>query len=470
MKYIYMLLLSLVLVAGITSCESFLDREPKGTVSNKDLFKNLDGLNYATIGMYSAFVGPNYNAGLLIPYSEFRSGNVKLSYSRTTFMNNAISPSFQFHNLDVTDDPTANLYESLYKVIHQCNDIVEAVETQSYGVQAEAKRCKGEALFVRASTHFNLCRLYAQPYIYSSLGTHRGIVLMTKNIDAFTQVAPSKVNEVYDQVILDLQKADTLLQNNSRTSGFKAGWISSDAARAMLARVYLYKGDWTNAARYATLVINAGYTLIPNSVLVNAWKATTPNTEDILISDLVFDAKSLSQYYGNTDTLSKSVYGTVSRDLVNLYDAADSRLGLMIPFKSNINDTVTIKYASVIHKERYNSLIRLAEMYLTRAEAAAEGGDVIQARSDLNVIRKRANPAAANITLSGQALKDEIMVERRRELAFEGHTYYDFIRKGKGITRIDCNALENINVAFPSDLFILPFPQKAKEVNPLLNQ
>jgi hypothetical protein len=464
--------IAFALVLGTTSCESFLDREPRGTISNADMFKDVDGVNYATIGIYSAFVNPAYYSGLLIPYSEFRSGNIKLSASHTLAMVNKISPSFEFRNLDEDDDDkVSDIYATLYELIHQCNDVVEAVQTHEYSTDALAKRCMGEALFMRATAHFDLCRIFAQPYSYSPLGAHRGIVLMTKNMDAFTQVAPSKVNEVYDKVIADLQKADTLLQNNSRTSGIKAGWVSSDAARAMLARIFLYKGDWTNAAKYAGLVINAGYTLVPNAEFVNSWKATTTNSEDILVGDLsVNQSNQLANYYGSVDTTVKAVYGSVSRDLINLYDPTDARLGLIIPFKGNINDSVTLKFSAKLLVERYVPIIRLAEMYLTRAEASAESGDVIQARSDLNFIRKRANPAAANITLSGQALKDEIMVERRRELAFEGHTYYDFIRKGKGITRTDCNALVNKSVPFPSDLLIVPFPKKAVEANPLLNQ
>ncbi len=472
MKNIYKLLLGTSLLVSIVSCESFLDREPKGTISSADMYKDLDGLNYATVGIYSAFVGSSYNSGVLLPYSEFRSGNVKFSSNYVSYMYLRLGASFEFRNLEEdSDDQMQYVYESLYKILFQANDVINAVQTHSYSSDPIAKRCMGEALFIRANTHFDLCKIYAQPYIYSPLGAHRGIVLKTKNGDAFAQVAPSKVNEVYDQVIADLQKADTLLQNNGRTSGISAGWISADAARAMLARVYLYKGDWTNAIKYATLVINSTYQLVPNADLVSSWNAVTTNSEDILVGDLTINKSyTLSTYFGNVDPVETAVYGSASRDLVNLYDPADARLGLIIPFKGNANDSVTIKFSSKALVERYIPLIRLAEIYLTRAEAAAEAGDVIQARSDLNVIRKRANPAAANITLSGQALKDEIMVERRRELAFEGHTYYDFIRKGKGITRIDCNALVNKSVPFPSDLLIIPFPKRAVEANPLLNQ
>ena len=102
------------------------------------------------------------------------------------------------------------------------------------------------------------------------------------------------------------------------------------------------------------------------------------------------------------------------------------------------------------------------------AEASAEDADVVQARSDLNTIRQRADASATTISPSGQALIDAIMVEKRKEFAFEGHTYYDFIRKGKGIYRTDFNGVDNKDVPFPSEKFILPFPKSAVEHNPNL--
>ncbi|MGE0078981.1 MAG: RagB/SusD family nutrient uptake outer membrane protein [Bacteroidales bacterium] len=471
MKTIYKLLYGSIIILSITSCEDFLSREPKGTISNSELFSSIEGVNYATVGIYSQFASSDYYSSILIPYSEFRSGNLKMSDSYTTAMYNKIGPSFEFRNAyDDDNDLVLSLYSNLYEIIRQSNNVIDAVDSHNYNEELLAKRYKGEALFFRAIAHFDLCRVFAQPYSYTSMGTHRGVVLMTSTMEVFTQVAPSKVYEVYDQVIEDLQNADTLLQSNSRTSGIKQAWVSSDAARALLARIFLYKKDWNNAIKYATLVIKQSYSLVPNSNLVDSWESTSTNNEDIFVADLSSSSsRSISTYFGNVD-VETAVYGTVSRDLINLYDPADARLNLIIPFSENTKDSITIKYSSSGLIERYMSVIRLAEMYLTRAEASAEIGDPIQARSDLDEIRKRANPAATNITLSGQYLKDEIQVERRRELAFEGHTFYDFIRRGNGITRTDCNALVNQNVSYPSDLMIVPFPKDAVDLNPLLNQ
>jgi len=96
--------------------------------------------------------------------------------------------------------------------------------------------------------------------------------------------------------------------------------------------------------------------------------------------------------------------------------------------------------------------------------------DEVQARADLDVIRKRANPSAKNIQLSGSALKEELFQERRRELAFEGHLFFDIVRKGRDLSREDCNALQNVNINYPSNLFVLPIPYNAISRNNLMVQ
>lgn len=465
----YKVALFVALIAGTTSCESFLDREPTMTISKSEMFKDLDGLNYAIIGLYSNFA--TFYNGTLIPYSESRSGNLKLAQTMTTAYSNRMQPSYEFKNLyDDSSDGTNSYYAELYTMINQANDIIEACKTITYTSTTERDRCQGEALFFRAFLHFTLCNLYAQPYIASNLGNNPAIVLMDKPIEAFQYPSRSKLYKVYDLIIADLKAADILLANNSRTTGIKQAWISQAAAQALLARVYLYKNDWKNAITYSNKVIsNNAYGLTPNAEYESSWKSTSTSNEDIMIVDFSnLNSKSISTYYGLPD-LEKTVYFSVSKDIKNLYSATDVRSKLIVPLPGDIRDTVTIKYKSVGLKERYMSFSRLSEIYLIRAEASAEDGDVVQARSDLNAIRQRADASATAIFPSGQALIDAILLEKRKELAFEGHTYYDFIRKGKGITRTDFNGTINKDVPFPSDKLILPFPKAAVEHNPNLN-
>ena len=467
-KVIYRIAIAAIILSGATSCESFLDREPTMSISKSEMFKDIEGLNYATIGVYSNAISL-FN-GPLIPYSEARSGNLKLAKTMTTAYASHIQPSYEFNNLyDDTDDAANRLYEPFYEVINQANDIIEACKTVNYPDAKSRDNCYGEALFFRALSHFTLCNLYAQPYIASNLGNELSIVLMDKAIPTFEYPTRSKLYKVYDLIISDLKQTELLLANNSRTSGIKQAWVSQAAAQALLARVYLYKNDWENAAIYANKVIaNSSYAPLTTANYESAWNSTSVNTEDIFVFDFSnITQKNISTYFGVPDT-EKSVHFSVSNDLKKLYSASDVRAKLIVPLPSDNRDTVTTKYKAIGLKERYISFLRLSEMYLIRAEASAENGDVVQARNDLNTIRLRADALATPIYPSGPALIDAIMLERRKELAFEGHTYYDFIRKGKGITRIDFNGVQNKDIPFPSSKLYLPFPKNAVEHNPNL--
>jgi starch-binding outer membrane protein, SusD/RagB family len=467
-KVIYRIAIAAIALTGTTSCESFLEREPTMTISKSEMFKDIEGLNYAVIGLYSSTI--SLFDGPLVPYSEARSGNLKLAKTMTTAYSSRMQPSYEFNNLyDDTYDSTNDLYEQFYKIINQTNDIIEACKTINYPDTKSRDKCHGEALFFRALSHFTLCNLYAPPYIASNLGNDQSIVIMDKSIPAFEYPIRSKLYKVYDLVISDLKQAEILLANNSRTAGIKQAWVSQAAVQALLARVYLYKNDWENAATYANKVIaNSDYAPIANADYENAWKSTTINSEDILVFDFSnINSRIISTYYGIPDT-DKSVYFSVSNDLKTLYTDSDVRSKLIVPLPGDNRDTVTIKFKAIGLKERYMSVLRLSEMYLIRAEASAENQDPIQARSDLNTIRLRADALATPIYPSGQALIDAIMLERRKELAFEGHTYYDFIRKGKGITRTDFNGVQNKDVPFPSSMLYLPFPKDAVEHNPNL--
>ncbi len=155
---------------------------------------------------------------------------------------------------------------------------------------------------------------------------------------------------------------------------------------------------------------------------------------------------------------------------IDLYQEGDVRKGL---FAQQMGKTLTTKWTEFSgSKDHYTPVVRLAEMYLIRAEASLNlpVTDEVQARADLDVIRKRANPAAAGLQLSGAALKEELFLERRRELAFEGHLFFDVVRMGRDLKRVDCNALQNVNVDYPSNLFVLPIPEDAVTRNEYMIQ
>jgi len=238
-----------------------------------------------------------------------------------------------------------------------------------------------------------------------------------------------------------------------------------------LSRVYLYKEDWVNAEAMATEVINAGYSLVPNDNYLALW--TTDNSSESLFEISMTDVDNQG---GNSIAAMyvEDGYGDYlpSKDVVSLYDAGDARLqtfledtqlaGDYAPFRVN-------KYPEVLGTDN-TKVIRLAEIYLIRAEARAEiGTNISGAQDDLDAVHQRALPSALDNTDTGQALKDAIFLERRLELCFEGQRLWDLMRKKMDIVRTQCTS-SICQITYGSDTLILPIPQDETDVNPNITQ
>ncbi|MEH0154090.1 RagB/SusD family nutrient uptake outer membrane protein [Limibacter armeniacum] len=453
----------------ISSCEDFLDREPTSEVSNEELLSDLDGINFALAGVYSRLINSDYYylKGMQM-YTALRSGNVKLNNSFSGIATTNMLPVYEFNTLPSDSSPIIGSYQSLYQLITYANNIIEAIPNLADGDQTLKNQYLGEALTLRALAHFDLTRLYAQPYSYTQNGTHLGIVTLPENIGVFELPSRSPLYEAYRLIISDLEQAESLL-GGYRSGRVTKAFISKGVAQALLARVYLYKKDWNNAITYASKVIsNQDYQLVNHDNYLAAWAATTTNQEDIFVLETSENgAPKLAAQFGQIGT--QTTVGILTKDLLEIYDDGDIRAELIEEKKEGAYVTRKFHY-DASYGDRYFPIIRLAEMYLIRAESSAEIGDNIQARADLGIIQQRANPDASPVTLSGDALKDAILLERRKELALEGHYYFDLIRRGKDIVRTDCNASMNCTVSTPSDLQILPIPQKNININDNLEQ
>jgi hypothetical protein len=167
---------------------------------------------------------------------------------------------------------------------------------------------------------------------------------------------------------------------------------------------------------------------------------------------------SLGDYYNPIRDLGQLA---ASDDLLNLFDAGDVRRKESM-FISAVKDGktwfFTKKYLGVNDSANNIRLFRISEVFLSRAEAYAELNNLPGALQDLNRIRKRGNPAATDFTATEQnVVINEILNERRRELSFEGHLFFDLTRKGKGVVRTDCTGL-NCILPYPDPRFAIPFP------------
>jgi len=231
--------------------------------------------------------------------------------------------------------------------------------------------------------------------------------------------------EVYSQIINDLNTSAGLITRNQTAST-----VSESAIHALLSRVYLYQGDWASAASAASTAIDLVGFDIENNNYTNIFSQASET-----IFGLNFLPTSNGIGYGDF---------VVREDLLKLYGENDVRKNDFIAtVKSGENVHFIGKYLGYGGEFGLDQipLIRLSEVYLNRAEALAENDDLSGALSDLNKIRNRAG--LSNFTSSiKQEVIDAILLERRLELAFEGHRWFDLKRRGldipKGIQNIDC--------------------------------
>ncbi len=453
----------------IISCEDYLVEEPLTTTSNELTLSDFSGLSASTLGAYSPlYHSAWYGAGFYI-ISDLKANNAKSS---------PISSGRYQTNYSWQQDPsnTSGLWTRAYRTItYACNvlDELEAFELMpGEANQADVNHLKAENLFLRALSHFDLVRLFAQPYTYQPNGLGVPIVLKTERVSP----ERSTVSEVYAQVIADLNAAKPLFKasfNQEYRSGLAdlKGVASADAVDALLARVYLTMGDYAQAATYATNVINSGnYSLYTEANYGSVWG--TDAASEVIFEIWGNSSQTNAPYWAEIGYMySPTGYGDVcaSQDLLDLLasEAGDVRSNVFLEGPSNPGYFWTTKYPGKNGDRRQNNIpvLRLSEMYLIRAEARLNtGGDAL---ADLNVIRTNRGLAAA-VTITA----DDIFNERRKEFCFEGQIFFDYARLNKSLVRADEDGriTENKDVPFPSFLWAMPIPIGEMEANPNMVQ
>jgi starch-binding outer membrane protein, SusD/RagB family len=432
----------LILLLGNFSCKKFLTQEPYNNISVEDVFKDYEGARTTLAGCYEKLISSDYYNRTFSIYPEITSGNIK--YSRAS--NQALQISYNFSN-DIISNDMNGFYRNAYAIIYNTNTIIANVNKIADASLLQKNKFLADAYCIRALAHFDLARVFGQAYNFTIDASHPCISI--KNNLSPVLSSPTTLQtckQVYSQVMSDLDSAILLYPNsiNIFTVGNIKTYFSIDAAKALQSRVALYSNDWTKTINTATEIINSNrYTLLTNSGYVASWSKKNISTESIF--ELAFGnriATSLGDYY----SLKSTTYGQLgtTTDLLNLFSIGDTRAKASMFIDSAVNSTTysfTKKYQGLNDSANNIKVIRLSELYLNRAEAYAETNNLSAALADLNLIRKRGLPAATTFASTDkQVILDEIFNERRRELCFEGHAFFDFSRKQKNITRIDCNA------------------------------
>jgi len=414
MKNIKIVLALLIIFMGSmnTGCKKFVDvGQPKNQLLSSEVFADSTDASGAVVGIYiSAISGTlSINSGGQTLYPGLSADELVPTGNSTSII--------QFYNNNILTDNNSNngLWVAAYNYIYAANACLEGISNSS-GISNTAKiKISAEARYIRGYEYFALLNIYG------------GVPLVTGTDYKTTDLLPrSSVSEIYNEIIADLQFAELNLGTNTGSNDRP----NSLTASAVLAKVYLYLAKYNEALAEASKVISSNnYALEMN--LNNVFLAGS--SEIIWQFDLPFNKYN---WEGQTfvPSSSKAVPKYVlTGDLYNSFESGDQRLANWT--KTNLVATKSYTYPfkyknnalSVLVSENY-VLIRLAELYLIRAEAEINTGDLNGGMNDINLIRNRAGLSGIPTTTSVAALA-AVQNERRHELFCEGgNRWFDLKR------------------------------------------
>ncbi|MEO9803853.1 MAG: RagB/SusD family nutrient uptake outer membrane protein [Reichenbachiella sp.] len=447
------------------SCDDKLEITPQDVLVAEVAISNLDDLETALTSVYSALRGDGLYQESMVYLPDLMADNLRIGDSNGGALRT--EANWQYSSGDDIDT-----WEEAYRLIFRANLVIENAARFEDGTQKN--RILGQALALRALSHFDLLRYYGADYGRNSAS--KGVPVI--EVNEVGKPARNTVAEVYDKVFEDLLQARTLLGDVDKDVQENGPYfMDQKAVNALLARVSLYAGEWQNAVDYATSVISSS--TLANPADYAAMWANDADAE--VIFSVIFstpDEGRLGSRLFDINTNRSTI--TLTADVAELYDAAnDVRFSsfVLVNPDANPGDDVylPIKYPGRGGERGLNNakVLRVSEMYLIRAEAYTNiAGQDAAAMADLNALRTSRITGYAPENLSGAALADAIEVERRKELVAEGHRWFDLRRLGKGVTRgADCRGLTtSCDLAAGNFRFAFPIPQDEILANPNMVQ
>ncbi|MCW8312984.1 RagB/SusD family nutrient uptake outer membrane protein [Sphingobacterium sp. InxBP1] len=440
-----MVLLGIVLSAA--SCGKQLFEDPYAYLSPEQAFSTPDRIAKSATGLYDALQNREFLGGRALIYADIRGADC----GTNIFFGNMP----QFSTLLSTDATVGLAYQGAYRTINEANLFIENLSAKPGVVSAiEEAQYFGEAKFIRALSYFYLVNLWAQPYNFSSGATHAGVPLILKTTTTpFAEdnnVPRASVKQVYDQIESDLLAAEASLPVSGGAEFSTVARATKSAAQALLARVYLYEGNYAKAVEFANKVINSNiYSLNPSPL--EAFRNTTTAESIFSVAhnggDNPNTNHSLGQHYSPNLRADIQVLPT----FVSLIGTTDKRRTELITEKNGA--FFNLKYTSV---SDWAPILRYSEVLLIKAEALANqaSGVSAEALALVNVVRHRSAPTENIVATSKTALIEAIWKEKRIELAFEGHGIFEYLR-----TKRDVPSHGTISEqAYGSDFVVLPIP------------
>ncbi|AKQ47659.1 hypothetical protein TH63_11520 [Rufibacter radiotolerans] len=417
------------------SCNDQLDIDPRNEVKTGEALNTSSDVEAALVGAYDAAGDEDVYGGNIMFLPDLLADNGDIAWVGTYSQPGEVYDKAILEN----NSFVAATWMDSYRVINIANSVLANIGKVD---QAKRNRVEGEAKFLRGAMYFELVKLFGKAWVDGNPSTNPGVPLVlqpTAVINEASYVRRNTVAEVYAQVLKDLTEAENLLPS---TNGFFA---TKWAAAGMLSRVYLQQEKFLEAGQAADRVIKSNRFRLA-STYAEAFNNTTNSTEDIFAIQVTSQdgVNGLNTYYSSLQRGDIEIQD----QLIEQYDPSDERLDI---YEGGYTNKFDEQYAVV-------PILRLAEMYLTRAEASLRTGTNIGGVTpvaDINTIRTRAGLSPRTTVTLAQVLQ-----ERKLELVFEGQLLHD-IKRTRGT--ID-------GLPFSSNRLVYPIPQRERDANVNLTQ
>lgn len=406
----------LILLPGLFSCHKFLDQQPVDYVSDQVTIVDAASAQTAVRGIYRKLSSDSYYGSLFQSFGYLSGDNVQWTGSQS------IIQQFITHDLKSDNGNLESVWTGIYSTINLANHVIAKVpDVKDASLsQALSNQLTGEAYFIRALAYFDLVRTWGGvPIVLTP-------TLTSKDKDT---VGRSSAAQVYAQVLSDLNTAESLLSAPSTQNPVRA---NKETVQALKARYYVYQGQWTEAENYASLVIGD----VKNYSLLKPYSSFFSPASAIATKESVFEL-SYSATYTNAH---RGYWQPPANGGTRQWAPSDAFISLVNDPAIGGNRSALVAktsaglwYGNLYYRSPATDpayIIRIAELYLIRAEARAQQDHLADALSDLDSVRSR-----AGLPPSTAAAKEDILLaienERRIEFAFEPHRWFDLVRTGR---------------------------------------
>lgn len=481
-------LITLIAIVGILpACDGFLDVEPRTAVTGEQAFQGIPGAEALLNATYDQLQKDNRYGQQYMLYADALADNINYTVVHSGRYNGPVTNGTGSH---------FGGWGNMYLAINRANLLIaniDAVQDNVANLENIKARIKGEAHFLRALNYFDLVRVYSYIPGREVNGWNAGVIVReTPTLGPLDADFRGRENttDVYTLILSDLDQAFELLEGTERNSNLHATRASVQALRS---RIHLYLGNWEQAETYAQSALTlAGRSLVSAAQYVNSWTVNNRSHPEAILEMDMEQGQDGAATNAN-EALASLTDGSLDRSfnfhviptasLLAAHEPGDVRLGMYLeaenPTPNQDDQAAGADFGQTVYYSQKWShtvapfvdrvpLFRVSEMYLTRAEALAEQGQSGPARNILNEFRAARGLGEVDPSLSGSALVEAVLHERRLEFAFEGQRFFDLKRRGLALPKPQSDAATQIPY---SDFRILaPLPTAEVDRNPLLEQ